>query len=341
MSEFGVVSVVCIRGLRPGVGSVGGVSLVYVGRSCGGWVGSPLGNPFRPVAGVVALRCWRSGGGCGLSFVLVGRGGLRRRGLSFVVWSRLSGRGFFFAGLLVSVVGAVSRVGCSFVCVVVGWRRVSLLVALSSWRRVVSVSVVGFCGSRSLPSVPVAGGLVSRVVGSVVACRLPVAVGCCVGADAAVLSARLSLPFAPSSSRVSLSVFAALACVLWLGVLLLPFPVCCVRVRSPSLLGTGSLLRLPFGFGLAGGLPFLCGRVSALARCPVSSLSAGGGVLVCFLGAGRSFGSVLAVRAAAAAGVPVFVFPVGRPASSLPAVGSRRWVAVGGSGVWSRAFRLV
>lgn len=70
------------------------------------------------------------------------------------------------------------------------------------------VSVVGFAGSRSLPSLSASGGLVSRVVGSVVAAGRPVAVGDCVGADAAVLSARLRLPFPSSSSGPALSVFA-------------------------------------------------------------------------------------------------------------------------------------
>jgi len=59
----GSLSVVCVRGVRPGVSSVGGRSLVYVGRSCAGWAGSALGNPFRPVAGVPgsslpAFRRW-------------------------------------------------------------------------------------------------------------------------------------------------------------------------------------------------------------------------------------------------------------------------------------------
>lgn len=36
------LSVVSVRGLRPAAPGV-----VYVGRSCAGWLGSPLGNPFK------------------------------------------------------------------------------------------------------------------------------------------------------------------------------------------------------------------------------------------------------------------------------------------------------
>jgi hypothetical protein len=38
-----------------------------------------------------------------------------------------------------------------------------------------------------------------------------------------------------------------------------------------------------------------------------------------------------------AAGVPVLAFPCGLPA--LPSLGAGSWVPVGGSGVWSAAFR--
>jgi hypothetical protein len=62
-SASGSVSVVCVRGVRPGVPVVGGRSLVYVGRSGAGWSGSALGNPFRRVGGVPgsslpAFRRW-------------------------------------------------------------------------------------------------------------------------------------------------------------------------------------------------------------------------------------------------------------------------------------------
>ena len=64
------------------------------------------------------------------------------------------------------------------------------------------MSLVGFCGSRSLP--PSATPLVAGVVSSVLSSRRSVAVGCCVGADACVLSAVLAAGAAPR-----LCVFAA------------------------------------------------------------------------------------------------------------------------------------
>jgi len=56
--RVGRVSVVSVRGLAPGDPSV-----VYVGRACAGWPGSPLGNPFRlsrSVGRARSIRCYRS-----------------------------------------------------------------------------------------------------------------------------------------------------------------------------------------------------------------------------------------------------------------------------------------
>ena len=62
-SSLSLVSVVSVRGVAAGSSSVSGVPLVYLGRRCAGWSGSPLGNPFRPVGGVPgsslpAFRSW-------------------------------------------------------------------------------------------------------------------------------------------------------------------------------------------------------------------------------------------------------------------------------------------
>lgn len=66
------------------------------------------------------------------------------------------------------------------------------------------LSLVGFCGSRSLPSP--SSALVSRVVGAVLAAPgdLGVAVGCCVGADQAVISSVLAVPDAASQQGAGL-----------------------------------------------------------------------------------------------------------------------------------------
>jgi len=208
---------------------------------------------------------------------------------------------------------------------------------------------VGFAGSRSLPSVPAPGGLVARVVGSVVAAGRPVAVGCAVGADAAVLSARLALPFSSSSSSSSLVLFAAGGPSAGPGSPLAGF----WRGSALSAVSSAAALAVSPGHGCfapvsvrwwAGGpasLP-LRRRLRARSLALVSFLAARpGSALVAFVAPGRSVGTWGTVRAAVAAGVPVFVFPVGGSALLFPPVGSSgAWVGLGGSGAWSRAFRF-
>lgn len=197
---------------------------------------------------------------------------------------------------------------------------------------------VGFAGSRGLPSVPAAGGLVARVVASV----LPrtVFVGCSVGADAAVLSARLALPFSPSTSGPSLRVFSVFGpdgAGSWAG------------SAVPVVLSAASLALSP-GHGcfapvsvswFAGGQPALPlrRRLAFRTRRLVLSLPASGSALVAFFGPGRSRGTAFACRLAVERGFPVFAFPVGR--ASLPPLGPGSWLPAGGSGVWSRSLRWV
>jgi hypothetical protein len=97
----GSVSVVSVRGLRPGASSVW-----YVGRSCAGWSGSALGNPFRLCPGEAAgaasarFRVWLWG------VVRSGLAGEALSGREAAAWSALCG--------LVSVVraGGSVRLGC-------------------------------------------------------------------------------------------------------------------------------------------------------------------------------------------------------------------------------------
>lgn len=98
------------------------------------------------------------------------------------------------------------------------------------------MSLVGFCGSRSLPSP--SSALVSRVVGAVLAAPgdRGVAVGCCVGADQAVISSVLAVPGAASR----LSVFAAF------GPVSPPWPA--PRVSAP---GASSSVSWSSGVGAA------------------------------------------------------------------------------------------
>ncbi len=211
--------------------------------------------------------------------------------------------------------------------------------------------VVAFAGSRSLPSVALPGGLVSRVVGSVVASGRVVAVGDAVGADAAVLSARLALPFLSSSSRSLLLVFAvggasgsagvppslapAALSGFWAGSAVSAVCAAASLARSP---GHGCVAPVAVSWWAGGGpaVP-LRSRLAARSAACVAAAAAGsvcGSGFVAFVAAGsRSVGTWRSVRLAAAAGLPVVVFPVGGavPLPSLAPGGS--WVVAGG-GVW-------
>lgn len=171
------------------------------------------------------------------------------------------------------------------------------------WRCV--VSVVGFCGSRGV-SVP---ALVRSVVSGALGRGSSVAVGCCVGADASVVSAVVR---AGASSR--LRVFSAFG----------SSGRGAVSVSAVGPVGSAvvSGARVSWWAGGRGGVSSrLRGRSLALVRF----LSRSGGSLVCFLGSVSSRGSLLAVRAAVRAGVPVFVWVCGSFAVP-PSVGSGRWV---------------
>jgi len=104
------------------------------------------------------------------------------------------------------------------------------------------VSLIGFCGSRSLPAS--ARPLVTGVVSSVLSSRRSLAVGCCVGADACVLRAVLAAGAAPR-----LCVFAAFGPV---------SPPCgtAPRVEAP---GASRSLSWPSGVGAALRAALWCG----------------------------------------------------------------------------------
>ena len=84
MGALGSVSVVSVRGLRPGEASV-----VYVGRRCAGWEASALGNPFRLAAGEAAgcsvgrFRVWLRG------VVAAGLAGAPLSGAEAAAWGEL------------------------------------------------------------------------------------------------------------------------------------------------------------------------------------------------------------------------------------------------------------
>ncbi len=173
------------------------------------------------------------------------------------------------------------------------------------------VALVGFCGSRSLPSA--FSPLVSSCVSSVVAAGRGVAVGCASGADRFALSAARSLGasvslFSASSFGSGRAAFARRSAAF---------------VSAVSASGVG------------------CGLVAFVSSpCP-SALAPSSVASRCFAGFGS--GSWASVAFAVGRGVPVVVFPcvsVGvSPLSVLPAW-SGSWV-VAGSGFWSSGFRFV
>lgn len=208
------------------------------------------------------------------------------------------------------------------------------LLPFGRWGFVVGASVVGFVGSRSLPSS--AFSLVSRVVRSVVRSGAGVAVGCSAGADSLVLSSALSAGGSVSLFAVGGPVASGSSALsgFWSG--------------SCSFL-SGVARRCASVRWWAGGLPGvpLRARLSGRSRALVSAVAGSrSGGLVAFVvgGSSASFGSWACVRLALLAGLPVVVFPVGCSClcfpSSFSGVGSVGWV-VAGSGVWSGGFRCV
>lgn len=181
--------------------------------------------------------------------------------------------------------------------------------------------VVAFAGSRSLGAAfaPVVGAAVASVLASG---RL-VAVGCCVGLDAAVLSALCAA--APRCG----SCFAAFGAG---------------GVGSCSL----SAVSAVSSFAAAGGSVAWWAGGGASVALPVRLAARSGAVVaaasvscVVFFSSPSSVGSLLAARLAVGRGLPVFAFACGFCGSLLPLLGAGAWFAVGGSGVWSSAFRWV
>jgi hypothetical protein len=180
---------------------------------------------------------------------------------------------------------------------------------------------VAVAGSRSLSGAGLA--LVAPVCRSVLASGRSLAVGCAVGADAAVLSAGLPV--------------SAVQCFAAFG-------------RGPGFAGAwrGSAASAVGRFAadggrvswLAGGplsVP-LCARLASRTSAVVSAASVS---CVVFFASPASRGSALAARLAVGRGLAVFAFACGFPASRLPALGPGAWVPVSGAGVWSSAFRWV
>lgn len=170
--------------------------------------------------------------------------------------------------------------------------------------------VVAVAGSRALPAS--GSGLVVRVASDLAAGGASFVVGCCSGADAALLSA------VPGSVPPSL--------------------VSCLAAFGPGGVGAGpaSAVVQVSNFARCGGaVQWWAGgaasvplwvRLANRTRAVVGSASAG---LVVFFASPSSRGSLLACRCALSRGLPVVAFPVGFSAQKLPALGVGQWVQFG------------
>ena len=196
------------------------------------------------------------------------------------------------------------------------------------------MSLVALAGSRVLP--PALAPVVPLVVGALLACGCSVAVGCCVGADLAVVSAALSALRLRRLSASRLRVFAAFG----------SSGAGALASSAVAAVGAAAEAGCPVSWW-AGGSSRVPPR-ARLARRSAAVVSASS-ALVLFVGVSSSAGSFLAARRAVSAGLPVLVFSsFGRPPLLPSVVG--RWlpcpcllgVAPGVSAWrWSSAARLL
>jgi hypothetical protein len=173
--------------------------------------------------------------------------------------------------------------------------------------------VVAVAGSRALPASGAA--LVVRVASDLAAGGASFAVGCCSGADAALLAA------VPGSVPPSL--------------------VHCFAAFGPGGQGAGPFSAVPAvqAFAASGGCVHwwaggpasvqLRSRLAGRTRAVIGAADAG---LVAFFGSPSSRGSLFACRLALSRGLPVVAFPVGFPAAELPFLGAGSWVPCGAFG---------
>lgn len=194
--------------------------------------------------------------------------------------------------------------------------------------------VVAVAGSRRLP--PEASALVAQVARELVAGGCSLVVGCCVGADEAVLASvgravpgvlRVLAAFGPISPPWRAARYSAPGASRDLSA---------VAAVADALLA-GADVRWWAGGGPS--VP-LVARLARRTRAVVAEASAG---LVVFTASPvvAGSGSWLAAAAAVGRGLPVVVFPVGFSAAQFPPIGIGRWVPAGGAGVWDSAWRWV
>lgn len=173
--------------------------------------------------------------------------------------------------------------------------------------------VVAVAGSRILPAS--GSALVVQVASDLAAGGASFVVGCCSGADAALLSA------VPGSVPPSL--------------------VRCLAAFGAGGIGSGSssAVGAVSSFAGAGGsVQWLAGgpasvplraRLAGRTRAVIASADA---ALVVFFASPNSRGSLLACRCAVSRGLPVVAFPVGFSGLDLPILGAGSWVPFGSLG---------
>ncbi|WP_051040513.1 hypothetical protein [Methylomicrobium album] len=178
--------------------------------------------------------------------------------------------------------------------------------------------VVAVAGSRALPAA--GSALVVRVASGLASSGASFAVGCCSGADAALLAA------VPGSVPPSLvHCFAAFGPA---GESAGPFSA---AASVQAFAASGGCVH--WWAGGAASVP-LRSRLAGRTRAVVDAADAG---LAAFFGSPSSPGSLLACRCALSRRLPVVAVPVGFPGSNLPLLGAGSWVPCGAFGgyVWA------
>jgi len=167
--------------------------------------------------------------------------------------------------------------------------------------------IVAVAGSRNLSAS--GSALVIRITSDLAARGSSFVVGCCSGADAALLSA------VPGSIPPSM--------------------VCCFAAFSSNNKGVGAssaITQVSRFYRCGGTVEWLAGgslslplwvRLANRTKQVVKSANAG---LVVFFSSPRSRGSLLACRCAILRGIPVVAFPIGFSGSVLPILGAGKWV---------------
>jgi len=174
-------------------------------------------------------------------------------------------------------------------------------------------NIVSFVGSRGLS--PTFYPLIKKIISSVINSDRLISVGCCTGLDAFVLSA------APVNKIYCFSAFGPEE----QGAFIFS-----ATEQVKQFYDQGGIVKY-----WAGGKGKLKHRLANRTKAVIYSASIS---TVVFFGSPNSKGSVLACRLSIARGLRVYAFACGFSGDQLPELKNGKWLAVGGSGVWSSAW---